>query len=117
YRLPESELFALTGTNQWEIWQNYTVPNPEATRIWSRNYEVVEERNVTIRQVVTLTDELDNELAPGIYFIEVAQPGSTSTDDPAQAVDVSANANNVRQALIVISNLNLTLKKSDSADS
>ncbi|MCC6453744.1 MAG: Ig-like domain-containing protein [Caldilineaceae bacterium] len=113
YRLPESELFALTGSNQWEIWQNYHVPNPDATRIWSRSYEVVEDRNVSIRQVVTLTDELDNELVPGIYFVEIAQPGSASST--SEATDV--NANNVSQALVVISNLNLTLKKSDSADS
>jgi alpha-2-macroglobulin len=121
YRLPETELFALTGVNQWEIWQDYHVPNPSATRIWSRDYEVVEERNISMRQVVTLTDETGNDLPPGVYFIEVAQPNAPSSQGDANAdstaVDVTGNANNVSQALIVISNLNLTLKKSDSGDS
>ena len=119
YRLPETELFNLTGVNQWEIWQDYQVPNPDVTRIWSRTYEVVEERNVSIRQVITLTDEFGNDLPPGIYFVEVAQPGVVN-DDPnaaAQIVDTSINGNNGSQALVVISNLNLTFKKSDSATS
>ncbi len=121
YRLPESELFALTGVNQWEIWQNYHVPNPNTTRVWSRDYEVVEERNVSIRQVITLTDDLGNQLAPGIYFVEATQPGMVNTEGnpnaSAQIVDSSTGANNIGQALVVISNLNLTLKKSDSATS
>jgi uncharacterized protein YfaS (alpha-2-macroglobulin family) len=120
YRLPESELFNLTGVNQWEIWQNYHVPNPESNRIWSRTYEVVEDRNISVRQVVTLTDDLGNELTPGIYFIEVAQPGSVNAGSDASAsqiVDTATNVNNVSQAVVVISNLNVTFKKSDTGTS
>ena len=119
YRLPEAELFTLTGVNQWEIWQDYSVPNADANRIWSRSYEVAEARNVSIRQVITLTDELGNELPPGIYFVEVAQPIVNDADPNAasQIVDSAVNANFTSQALVIISNLNLTLKKSDSATS
>lgn len=114
YRLPEEEFFKLTGVNQWEVWQDYHVPNSAENLIWSRTYEVVEERNVSIRQVVTLTNELGEELAPGIYFIEVAQPYAPNTSDPNAIVDSAVNPMYTSQAVIVISNLNLALKKSDS---
>ena len=115
YRLPESEFFTLTGVNQWEVWQDYQVPNQAQNLIWSRDYEVVEERNVSIRQVITLTDEFGNELTPGIYFIEVVEPNQGT--DSSELIDTSINSAYTSQALVVISNLNLTFKKSDSATS
>lgn len=115
YRLPESELFTLTGVNQWEIWQEYQVPNRDQNLVWSRDYEVVEERNVSIRQVVTLTDGIGNELQPGIYFVEIAQPNRG--DNASEMIDTSVSSAYTSQALVVISNLNLTFKKSDSATS
>ncbi len=108
YRLPDEELFKLSGFNQWEVWEDYQVPNAAANRIWSRTYEVPIERNITVRQIVTLTDELGNELTPGVYFVDVQQPPTTG-DEPSDATG--------RQAVVVISNQNLILKKSDSGTS
>jgi uncharacterized protein YfaS (alpha-2-macroglobulin family) len=108
YRLPGEELFKLTGTNQWDAWQAYQVPNAAANRIWSRTYAVDEAPNVTVRQIVTLTDALGNELAPGVYFIDLQQP-PTNSEEPTDATG--------RQAVVVISDLNLTFKKSDTGTS
>src|SRR5690606_15273278 len=99
--------FTLTGVNQWDVWQDYRVPNRADNLIWSRDYEVVDERNVSIRQVITLTDEVGNALAPGVYFVEIARPGGRASGDessPSELVDTSVNSAFTSQALIVISN-------------
>ena len=68
YRLPDTELFRLTGSNQWSVWNKYTLPNPDDNRIWSRTYETVEERNIAARQVISMTDASGDPLSPGIYY-------------------------------------------------
>ncbi len=107
YRLPDTELFRLTGSNRWQVWDKYTLPNAADYRVWTRTYEGVEERNVAIRQVVAMTDENDDPLPPGVYFIHVQQPAG-----------VPDNAGTDRSSsVIVLSNRNLTFKKSDGGTS
>ncbi|HXF61071.1 MAG TPA: Ig-like domain-containing protein, partial [Caldilineaceae bacterium] len=108
YRLPEDELFKLTGSNQWQAWENYQLPNPTAHRIWSRTYEAADATNITVRQVVTLTDTAGDPLPPGVYFLQVAQPPAAP---PPNAYTSGA------QSLIVLSNHNLMLKWSQDAAS
>src|SRR5690606_8029758 len=110
YQLPQEELFKLTGANQWETWQNYSVPNPDANRIWSRTYDAADEQNITVRQVVTLTTETGQPLSPGVYFVEVQQPVRPDPEDMAAPTNQS-------QALIVISDINVLLKKSERGTS
>ena len=104
FKLPESELFKLAGSNQYQAWQNYKIPNRAANRIWSRTYQGVEEKNVAIRQVVSLTNKAGQVLAPGVYLLEITQP-KPPVDDQGNIADHS-------QAVIVLSNDNLVIKKS-----
>lgn len=108
YRLPESELWQLTGSNQWQVWENYQIPNAAENLIWSRTYDADGETNVTIRQVVTLTDEVGDVLPPGIYFLQVQQPEGTALE---------GGMLNRSQSLVVLSNHNLTLKWSQQGTS
>ncbi len=103
YRLPEPELFKLTGSNQWQVWDSYQVPNPAANLVWSRHYESAEERNVTIRQVITLTDEAGNVLPPGAYLLEAHMPRGQSAQEAAPGQS---------RAVVLLSNHNLVVKKS-----
>ncbi|MEZ4868402.1 MAG: Ig-like domain-containing protein [Caldilineaceae bacterium] len=110
YRLPLDEALKLTGDNQWEVWRNYTVPDPAQNQIWERHYEPIVGANVTARQVITLTDSAGDLLAPGFYMLSVTYPG--------RQVDENADPSvNPTQALIVLSNNNLVLKKSVQGDS
>lgn len=108
YRLPEDELWKLTGSNQWQVWENYQIPNAAANQIWSRTYDADGETNVTIRQVVTLTNEVGDPLAPGIYFLQVQQPEGTPSE---------TGMLNRSQSVVVISKNNLTFKWSQQATS
>lgn len=110
YRVPQDELLRLTGSNQWEVWQDYTMPMPDANRIWSRTYEAVDERNIAVRQVVTLTTASGEPLSPGVYFVEVQQPVSPDTQEATSPNDAS-------RAMIVLSNINVLLKKSERGTS
>lgn len=101
YRLPETELWQLTGSNQWQTWENYQIPNAADNLIWSRTYEGDGETNVTVRQVITLTDEVGDVLTPGLYFLQVQQPAGTTPE---------GGMLNRSQSLVVVSNNNLTFK-------
>ncbi|CAD7703729.1 unnamed protein product [Ostreobium quekettii] len=111
YQLPIEEVLRLAGQNQWEIWQNYSVPDPDQNLLWERNYEPIVGSNVTARQVITLTDSAGDLLAPGFYLLEVTYPERDPEEDQG---DPFANPT---QALIVLSNNNLLLKKSTVGDS
>ncbi|MEX1020784.1 MAG: Ig-like domain-containing protein [Litorilinea sp.] len=110
YRVPLPEFFRLTGTNQWEIWENYTVPDAATNRIWSRTYEGVEERNVTVRQVISLTAASGDLLPPGVYYLESPDPGAALRDG-------DMNVNPKQNSLIVLSDYNLLLKASEFGES
>ena len=64
---------------------------------------------MTGQEIVTLTNEVGDVLPPGLYLLEVEQP-------PAPEAPVDPNANPA-QALIILSNANLALKKSLTGDS
>jgi hypothetical protein len=104
FRVPLNEFLKLTSQNQWEFWQNYRIPDRTANRIWSRSYASRVGRNITAQQIISLTGEGGELLAPGLYLLEVKQPQITPDTMPAQA-------------LIVLSNYNLTLKKSQHGQS
>ncbi len=108
FRVPTSEFLALTGNNQYEFWQNYQIPDRAANQVWSQRFPATTEPNITGQQIITLTDEAGNPLPPGLYLLEVEQP---TTSDPNETGINSA------QALIVLSNYNLVLKKSTEGES
>jgi len=110
YQLPIDEVLRLTGNNQWETWQNYTVPDPEQNLIWERSYAPRVGPNVTAQQIITLTTASGALLDPGLYLLEL--------DDPQKENEQQNDPNvNPTQALIVLSNNNLLLKKSIDGDS
>lgn len=108
YTLPLTELMRMTGSNQYQIWENYQIPQPDTNLIWHRDYEAVTDRNVAIRQVITLTDAAGDPLPPGVYFLQVDQPPAQAESDP-----YSTQA----QAVVILSNNNLVLKKSQEGPS
>ncbi|RIK38322.1 MAG: hypothetical protein DCC55_21480, partial [Chloroflexi bacterium] len=108
YRVPTSEFLKLTGSDQWQVWQDYQIPDRSANRIWARSYEPRVGKNVTAQQIVTLTTESGDLLPPGFYLLEVDQPKTAPPVDPYT---------NPAQVLIVLSNYNLTVKKSQAGDS
>lgn len=112
YKLPLSEFFKLTSENQWETWRNYSLPDADQNLLWERSYEPIVGPNVTARQVLTLTDDAGNLPAPGFYFLEVSYP--EYTPPPDNQGDPFASH---MQALIVLSNNNLIVKKSAQGDS
>jgi len=103
YQLPTDELFRLTGRDQYQAWENYEVPDPDVNRIWSQQFAPNVDPNITGSQVISLTNEAGERLAPGIYLLEVAPPQKAVDDE---------QPNPPSQALIVLSDYNLVLKKS-----
>ncbi|MCE7984839.1 MAG: hypothetical protein DYG89_27010 [Caldilinea sp. CFX5] len=112
YKLPLDEIFKLTGENQWEVWRNYSVPDPEANLIWARSYEPIVGANVTARQVLTLTDDAGNLPTPGFYFLQVSYPEYAPPKEDQGDPFASR-----MQAVLVLSNNNLVIKKSSQGDS
>jgi uncharacterized protein YfaS (alpha-2-macroglobulin family) len=112
YRLPLTEFFRLTGENQWEVWRNYTIPDPDQNLVWERRYAPIVGANVTARQVLTLTDDAGNLPAPGFYFLQVSYP-----EYAPPAEDQGDPFASRMGALLVLSNNNLVLKKSTQGDS
>ncbi|MEZ4615830.1 MAG: hypothetical protein R2867_10045 [Caldilineaceae bacterium] len=103
-------MLRLAGENQWESWQNYTVPDPAKNLIWERSYEPIVGPNVT---------------APGDYADRCrwravgprslpAGGNSIPRRDPEAQSDPFANPT---QAVIVLSDNNLILKKSTAGES
>ncbi len=110
YRLPQTELFKLTGSNEWEAWQNYAVPNTDANRIWRREYDTSDNLNITVRQIVTVTDAAGDVLPPGAYFMSVTSPQIKTVED-------ATSRDNPSQAAFFLSNANLLIKKSEQGAS
>lgn len=107
YKLPLREFLKLNGENQWELWDNYRVPDQEENLIWSRTYTTTQEQNVTAQRIVIADDGNDGVLPPGLYLLEVERPPS-----PADQ-----GGNGREQAVLVLSNNNLVVKKSLQGDS
>jgi hypothetical protein len=107
FRLPVEEFLKLSGQNQWELWNEYQIPDRTANRLWARRYAPRVDANVTGQQVISLTTATGELLGPGLYLLEVQQPppvGIDLPDEPPQPL----------RALIVLSNHHLVLKKSQS---
>ena len=107
YRLPETELFKLTGSNAWEAWRNYEAPDPADNRIWRREYDTSGNLNVTVRQVITITGEAGDVLPAGAYMLKVDQPPSADPDA----------FNDRSRAVLILSDANLALKRSEQGES
>jgi len=110
YQLPLKELFRLSGENQYEIWRNYTVPDPESNLIWERTYAPRTGLNVAAQQVISLTNANDELLAPGVYFLALDYPDR----DPEVEIDQNVTP---MQAVIILSNNNVIMKKSSQGNS
>ncbi|MEM7537004.1 MAG: Ig-like domain-containing protein [Chloroflexota bacterium] len=106
YRVPEEEFFKLAGDNQWQVWDNYRIPDPDENLVWSRSYASIVAENITGRQRIKLTDPSGADLPPGLYLLEVERPPLSSTDNPEP-----------HQVLVVLSNYNLVVKKSSDGNS
>jgi alpha-2-macroglobulin len=111
FRVPLPEFFKLTGQNQWEVWNNYQMPDRDANRIWSRSYAPRGGPNITAEQIISLTTEAGDLLPPGLYLLEVQQPVVPQLEGQEPPTTGPT------QALIVLSNYNLVLKKSQQGDS
>lgn len=114
YQLPQSELFKLTGENEYMAWENYSIPDQEANRIWSRSYAPRAGENVTAQELISLTTDEGEGLAPGLYMLEMPRP--TVMLDHMGLPDPNA-VNTPLQHVIVLSNRNVLFKKSLNGES
>ncbi len=108
YQLPEAELQKLTGEDQWQVWDNYTIPNPEDNLVWTRQYDTSGDENVAIRQIVTLTQESGDLLPTGAYFVEVNSPDLPKDGSTSQYT---------QQAVVILSDANLVVKRGSAGSS
>ncbi|MFN2200993.1 MAG: Ig-like domain-containing protein, partial [Caldilineaceae bacterium] len=102
YALPQNEALRLAAMFEWQIPQDYVAPDAGVNTVWSRTYDTSGDTNVSIRQIITLTNEAGDELIPGAYFMQVEAPGILDTDGNALR----------DQAAILITDTNLVVKKS-----
>ena len=106
YGLPQAEVLRLLSQEQWQVWQNYQHPNPKEYLVWQRNVPTVADVNELGQHLILLTDKQGERLPTGVYLLQVALPPSP---DP--------NAERYAQAMIVLSNDNLLLKRAGSGES
>lgn len=113
YRLPLEGLFQLAGEHQWEVWDNYVVPDQPNNLIWERTYTPDGGDNVISRLGIRLTAVQrsggpEEPLPPGIYLLEVRDPTAQTRGEGMPST---------QRGVIVISNYNLTFKRSLQGDS
>ena len=106
YGLPEREVLRLLGQQQWEIWYNYQHPKPQEFLIWQQSIETSAGLNELGRQVIRLSDSRGERLPTGVYLLQVKLP---PPPDP--------NGERFAQAMIVLSNDNLLLKRAAGGES
>ena len=80
FALPADELLRLAGGDQWQVWDEYAQAVPDLDTVWSRTYDTSGDPNVTIRQIITLTNEIGDPLASGAYFLDVDSPDLPDLD-------------------------------------
>ena len=112
YQLPMVELDRLTGRDQWQVWDNYTIPNPEENLIWSRPHRPDVGQNVVGEIRIELNDADGEKLPPGVYLLEMNSP-AMADDDPNNA-DTRVIK---EQKVIVLSDHNLLFKRSQQGNS
>ena len=110
FRLSLTDLYQLAGENQWQVWDNFEIANAEENLIWSKSAQADGPANVINRVGFKLVDADGIPLPPGIYMLEVRDPLSPSNsgnpDWPAK-----------QRAVIILSNNNITFKRSSQGDS
>ncbi|MEZ4715338.1 MAG: Ig-like domain-containing protein [Caldilineaceae bacterium] len=109
YRLPLDELYRVAGVNQWEVWQNYMVPDADANRIWQRDYKPEVGPNVTGEIYIDLNDADANLLPTGVYLLEINSPDVPQPDPNTPPTR--------EQKVIVLSDNNIVIKRSDAGQS
>ncbi len=113
YRLPLDELYELAGPNQWEAFQQYEIPDPEAHRIWARSYPATAATNEVGVRLIELQDEAGTDLPPGAYLLQIERPPTAEPVDPNLGTPLPTLDNYV----IIISNYNLVIKQSQIGES
>ncbi|RLT32512.1 MAG: hypothetical protein DWI57_18330, partial [Chloroflexi bacterium] len=106
YSLPQPEALRLLSQEQWDVWRNYQLPDPAASLIWERSIPTAASVNELGQQIIALTDREGERLPTGVYLLQVALPPSP---DP--------EAERFAQAMIVLSNDNLLLKRAGQGES
>lgn len=109
YRLPLDELYRLAGVNQWEVWQDYSVPDAETNRVWQRDYKPEVGPNVTGEIYIDLNDADGNLLPTGVYLLEINTPELPAVDPNTPPVR--------EQKVIVLADNNIVIKRSDAGQS
>ncbi|MCB0160616.1 MAG: Ig-like domain-containing protein, partial [Caldilineaceae bacterium] len=109
YRLPLDELYAVAGVNQWDVWQNYMVPDPEANRVWQRDYKPEVGPNVTGEIYIEMNDADANPLPTGVYLLEINTPDVPQPDPSTPRAR--------EQKVVVLSDNNIVIKRSDAGQS
>jgi uncharacterized protein YfaS (alpha-2-macroglobulin family) len=113
YRVPLDDLFQLAGENSWSVWESYVVPDQAQNLLWERSYTPDGGDNVISKIGVKLTAVQtsggpEEPLPPGVYMLEVRDPAAQAREDGSPTV---------QRAVIIITNYNLTFKRSMQGDS
>ncbi|MFQ5595718.1 MAG: Ig-like domain-containing protein, partial [Anaerolineae bacterium] len=98
YRVDRSDFMRLTGENRWRIWEDYLPPESNLLREWSVSPEAP--LNASRRISTTLTVDPEGRLDPGAYLARVHSD--------------QVNNSFGNKQLLVVSRLNLALKRTDS---
>ncbi len=112
YRLPLNDLFQLAGENQWSIWDSYVVPDQPQNLVWERSYTPEGGDNVIAKMGIKLTAAQpgggpEEPLPPGVYLLDVRDPTRAQED----------GSPGVQRAVLILTNHNLTFKRSLQGDS
>ena len=115
FRLPLAELYKLAGPDQYQIWDNYQIPDREANRIWARSYPAQAERNRSGVQVIPLTSDPEGDsagegdpLPPGVYLLESEQQPPVITEPGGVPFR--------ERYVVIISKQNLVVKTGRTSD-
>lgn len=110
YRLPIDEFLMLVGENAYMLGDGYVLPNADEHLIWDQRFESTTERNQTAQKIVPLLDENEEPLPPGIYLFELDLPAGSQNPQSGQPQRKD-------QRVVILSNYQLTVKKSSAGNS
>lgn len=107
YRVPLNEFVRAFHNQTLNNWMGYQLTDPVENLIWTARYELASTRNVIHALPIKLRDETGQRLPPGLYLLTVTDP------DPQHSTWVLPQL----QAMIVLSNHNLVVKKATQGQS
>ncbi|MCE7990130.1 MAG: hypothetical protein DYG89_53985 [Caldilinea sp. CFX5] len=107
YQVPLSEFVRVFSNQSLNNGAGYQPADPVEQMLWTKRYELAATRNVIQALPIKLRDEAGKRLPPGLYLLTVTDP------DPQQNTWVMPQL----QALIVLSNHNLVVKKATQGQS